>query len=164
MAAEWRDSPRKGACFKMIYDLINCFIVSFLVWSDLKHGKTVAHILYCGSVVVHCVSSAKGCRFNSQGTHILTKKCITWMQCKSVWIKAKCINVNVNIMLTITLCTVHISLCTCKNQKILWSFGRKCFEDVLNTLHAALFHTVNIQYIITRGFKSQHGPYVYHKC
>ncbi len=24
----------------------------------------------CGSVVEHCVSSAKGCRFNSQGTHI----------------------------------------------------------------------------------------------
>ncbi len=26
-----------------------------------------------GSVVEHCVSSAKGCGFNSQGTHILTK-------------------------------------------------------------------------------------------
>ncbi len=24
----------------------------------------------CGSVVEHCVSSAKGCGFNSQGTHI----------------------------------------------------------------------------------------------
>ncbi len=30
----------------------------------------------CGSVVEHCVSSAKGCGFNSQGTHIL-KKCRT---------------------------------------------------------------------------------------
>ncbi len=30
----------------------------------------------CGSVVEHCVSSAKGCGFNSQGTHILIKKCI----------------------------------------------------------------------------------------
>ncbi len=28
----------------------------------------------CGSVVEHCVSSAKGCGFNSQGTHILIKK------------------------------------------------------------------------------------------
>ncbi len=28
----------------------------------------------CGSVVEHCVSSAKGCGFNSLGTHILTKK------------------------------------------------------------------------------------------
>ncbi len=26
----------------------------------------------CGSVVEHCVSSAKGCGFNSQGTHVLT--------------------------------------------------------------------------------------------
>ncbi len=43
----------------------------------------------CGSVVEHCVSSAK---VNSQGTHILTKKCIAWMHCKSLWIKvsAKC--------------------------------------------------------------------------
>ncbi len=28
----------------------------------------------CGSVVKHCVSSTKGCGFNSQGTHILTKQ------------------------------------------------------------------------------------------
>ncbi len=50
-----------------------------------------------GSVVEHCVSSAKGCGFNSQGTHILIKQCIAWMHCKSLWIKAsaKCINVNV---------------------------------------------------------------------
>ncbi len=27
----------------------------------------------CGSVVEHCVSSAKGCGFDSQGTRILTK-------------------------------------------------------------------------------------------
>ncbi len=25
----------------------------------------------------HCVSSAKGCGLDSQGTHVLTKKCIT---------------------------------------------------------------------------------------
>ncbi len=37
----------------------------------------------------HCVSSAKGCGFNSQGISELSK---------SLWIKAsaKCINVNVN--------------------------------------------------------------------
>ncbi len=28
---------------------------------------------FCGSVVEHCVSSAKGCGFDSQGTHILMK-------------------------------------------------------------------------------------------
>ncbi len=30
-------------------------------------------VFSCGSVVEHCVSSAKGRGFNSQGTHILTK-------------------------------------------------------------------------------------------
>ncbi len=49
----------------------------------------------CGSVVEHCVSSAKGCGFISQETHILTKNCIDLMHCKSLWIKAsaKCVNV-----------------------------------------------------------------------
>ncbi len=27
----------------------------------------------CGSVVEHCISSARGCGFDSQGTHILMK-------------------------------------------------------------------------------------------
>ncbi len=33
--------------------------------------------------------------------HTLIKKCISWMHCKSLWIKAsaKCINVNVNVSL-----------------------------------------------------------------
>ncbi len=46
----------------------------------------------------HCISSAKCCGFNSQGTHVLTKKkWITWMHCNSLWIKAsaKCVNVNI---------------------------------------------------------------------
>ncbi len=30
-------------------------------------------VFLCGSVVEHCVSSAKGCGFDSQGTHILMK-------------------------------------------------------------------------------------------
>ncbi len=30
-------------------------------------------VFLCGSVVEHCISSAKGCGFNSQGTHILMK-------------------------------------------------------------------------------------------
>ncbi len=52
----------------------------------------------CGSVVEHCVSSAKGCGFNSQETHT-DEQCIAWMHCKSLWIKAsaKCIHVNVKI-------------------------------------------------------------------
>ncbi len=51
-----------------------------------KHNHSDSHILEtlymllcsCGSVVEHCVSNAKGCGFNSQGTHILTK-CIAWI-------------------------------------------------------------------------------------
>ncbi len=30
-------------------------------------------LVFLGSVVEHCVSSAKGCGFDSQGTHILMK-------------------------------------------------------------------------------------------
>ncbi len=30
-------------------------------------------LILCGSVVEYCVSSAKGCGFDSQGTHILMK-------------------------------------------------------------------------------------------
>ncbi len=66
-----------------------------MIWAAMSSAG-VGPLCSCGSVVVHCVSSAKGCGFNSQGTHIL-KKCIVWMHCKSLWIKAsaKCINVNV---------------------------------------------------------------------
>ncbi len=31
------------------------------------------YICSCGSVVEHCISSAKGCGFDSQGTHLLMK-------------------------------------------------------------------------------------------
>ncbi len=31
------------------------------------------YMFLCGSVVDYCVSSAKGCGFDSQGTHILMK-------------------------------------------------------------------------------------------
>ncbi len=37
------------------------------------HRNTVYIECSCGSVVEHCISSAKRCGFNSQGTHILTK-------------------------------------------------------------------------------------------
>ncbi len=53
----------------------------------------------CGSVIEHCVSSKKGCGFNSQETHKLTKKFIIWLHCKSLWIiaSAKCIHLNVHL-------------------------------------------------------------------
>ncbi len=44
-------------------------VLSF--WQRIK--DLVTSLCSCGSVVEHCVSSAKGCGFNSQGTHILTK-------------------------------------------------------------------------------------------
>ncbi len=33
----------------------------------------ICYLFLCGSVVEHCVSSAKGCGFDSQGTHIIMK-------------------------------------------------------------------------------------------
>ncbi len=49
----------------------------------------------CGSVVEHCVNSAKGCGFDSYTDKNVWPEC----NCKSLWIKAsaKCINVNVNV-------------------------------------------------------------------
>ncbi len=50
-------------------------------------------------MVEHCVSRAKGCGFDSQGTHVLMKTCTVWMYCKSLWMKAsdKCVNVMIYI-------------------------------------------------------------------
>ncbi len=50
-----------------------CF--QHLVESMPRRIKAVlkAKVFLCGSVVEHCFSSAKGCGFDSQGTHILIK-------------------------------------------------------------------------------------------
>ncbi len=40
----------------------------------LPRRKPLLKMCSCGSVVEHCVSSAKGCGFNSKVTHILIKK------------------------------------------------------------------------------------------
>ncbi len=37
------------------------------------HTSYIHTVFLCGSVVEHCVRSAKGCGFDSQGTHILMK-------------------------------------------------------------------------------------------
>ncbi len=74
----------------------------------------------CGSVEEHWVSSAKvvGSIPRFPVPHILTKKCITWLHCKSFWIKAsaKCIKEkNVNT------CTKHHSTSTALyNRPILY--------------------------------------------
>ncbi len=41
------------------------------ILSDVNAEELKAFL--CGSVVEHCVSSAKGCGFDSQGTHLLMK-------------------------------------------------------------------------------------------
>ncbi len=46
----------------------------------------------CGSVVEHCVSSTKGCGFNSQETHILIIH--VEPECTVIHALDKCINVN----------------------------------------------------------------------
>ncbi len=40
-------------------------------WREI--GCLNSYVLLCGSVVEHCISCAKGCGFDSQGTHILMK-------------------------------------------------------------------------------------------
>ncbi len=83
--------------FKWFYMILFCkYNISYLcVYVYIYKCHTV---FLCGSVVEHCVSNAKGCGFDSQGTQILITKCIPWMHCKSLWIKAsaKCVNVNAN--------------------------------------------------------------------
>ncbi len=51
----------------------------------------------CGSVVEHCVSSAKVVGSIPREHTYWQYKCIAWMHCKSLWIKVsdKCLNVNV---------------------------------------------------------------------
>ncbi len=50
---------------------------SFMQQTLYMSEYTLVHVLLCGSVVEHCVRCAKGCGFDSQGTHVL---CLTWMQ------------------------------------------------------------------------------------
>ncbi len=44
----------------------------------------------CGSVVEHCVSSSKRWWVQFPGNTHTDNKCISWMHCKSLWIKAFC--------------------------------------------------------------------------
>ncbi len=51
------------------FDLVDMNSVKFKYIVQLN-----LNILFlCGSVVEHCVNSAKGCGFDSQGTHVLMK-------------------------------------------------------------------------------------------
>ncbi len=69
---------------------IRQMIIIIIIIANFQFSKSTLDIFFlikcsCGSVVKHCMSSAKGCGFNSQGTHILIKHIIA---CKSLWIKA----------------------------------------------------------------------------
>ncbi len=89
--------PVAGIKFEMSsFCTYNCKISQFkhlLCYLCFIVNKILLFVKYCkivcsfGSVVEHCISSANGCEFNSQGTRILIKKCIAWMHCKSLWIK-----------------------------------------------------------------------------
>ncbi len=79
-------------------------IFSQMCWKNVSRDPYI-HIYMCSCVaqwLEHCVSSAKVVG-SIPREHILTKKCITGMYCKSLWIKAyaKCINVNVNVKIYI---------------------------------------------------------------
>ncbi len=73
---------------------------TYSIYESIYHGIPKVGIpLFVTSLIIWLMWRPKGLLL-SQGTHILTKKMfITWMHCKSLWIKAsaKCINVNVNI-------------------------------------------------------------------
>ncbi len=58
-------------------------------WRLYICGYIYGVFLWLSGRVLRCGfnSQGKGCGFNSQGTHILTK-CIAWMHCKPLWIKA----------------------------------------------------------------------------
>ncbi len=59
----------------MSYFLLLLEQIFRLVLMNLYLSKylNVLKMFLCGSVVEHCVISAKGCWFDSQGTHILMK-------------------------------------------------------------------------------------------
>ncbi len=58
--------------FSLLFGFVYWFYVSILPSFTHPHIIQTRNIL-CGSVVEHCVSWAKGCGFDSQGTHVLIK-------------------------------------------------------------------------------------------
>ncbi len=103
-------------------------------------------------MVEHCVSSAKGCGFNSQGTHILIKKMysLNALYSKSLWIKAsaKCINVNVNVkrrppismnLVYKDLCAVRRSGSTCQTPFWILAFNCTVALNCQNTSQNACY-------------------------
>ncbi len=63
----------KGIVHQNMHIIKLSAIIQNICYHVLNHIHVLNHVLLCGSVVEHCVSSAKGCGFDSQGTHILMK-------------------------------------------------------------------------------------------
>ncbi len=72
------------SCTSLLYIVAKWHLFKDVTWKDiikyLQKCEGCTHfceilqiytVCSCGSVVEHCFSSAKGCGFNSQGTHIL---------------------------------------------------------------------------------------------
>ncbi len=100
----------------------------------------ITNMCSCGSVVEHCVSRAQKVVGSNPRKHKY-KTCITWMHCKSLWIKAsaKCINVNVLIYSVITL----MSFQTCKRFFLWW----KLKGEFLKNVHAGLLRTIHSDHV-----------------
>ncbi len=63
------DSNSKHTCNSLLGDYVAIWTLSVLERFIKQAQKHNFHILgSCGSVVEHCISSAKSCGFNSQGT------------------------------------------------------------------------------------------------
>ncbi len=80
------------------------------IWTQYTKWLSVFFITVCyGKIFAHCVHilGSSGCQ------ELIKCKTVTWMQCKSLWIKAsaKCINVNVNVNLLS--CTKYASSKRC---------------------------------------------------
>ncbi len=105
----------------------------------------------CGSVIKHCISRAKGCGFNSQGTHILTKhlkpKCT---HCKLLWIKVSAICINVNVTKN-----------PISSFSTLYSYVNFNFENIwVNTMKLAKTrpHSLLLLYPVSHGALKPHTP------
>ncbi len=86
---------------------------------NLYHSVPVAQWLE------HCVSSAKVVG-SFPREHVLTKICIAWMHCKSLWIKAsaKCINVQHKTCMIIDL---EMQDTVTVNKSHVWNFYLTCW-------------------------------------
>ncbi len=103
------------------------------LWSAnalIHRESTVLETWYCscGSVVEHCVSSAKVVGSIPREHIYWQYKGITWMHCKSLWIKAsaKCINVyyEINTIKKTTLSRQEWVFCS-DWSRVLWSVQKR---------------------------------------